>query len=200
MEKVAIYGGSFDPPHNGHKLLAQSLAKSCGADKVIIIPAAMSPFKNQTGASPQDRFNMCKLLFEEPLFEVSDIEINRGGKSYTIDTVKAVKSRYPEAELFLFMGDDMLLSFNKWYKYDEIAQLCTIVAGCRTENLEKLQALEDFKNKAELEKGVIICNSVPVEISSTQIRNSIKQGCTAAELSITPEVYDYIKSRGLYRE
>ena len=81
MEKIAIYGGSFDPPHKGHKLLACNLAEICGADKVIIIPTALSPFKESSGATAQERYEMCRMAFNEPLFEVSDIEINRGGKT-----------------------------------------------------------------------------------------------------------------------
>ena len=109
MKKIAIYGGSFDPPHKGHKLLAENLASVCGAEKVIIIPTALSPFKNSSSATAEDRLNMCKLFFKEDLFQISDVEIKRGGKSYTVDTLTQIKEENPEAELFLFMGDDMLL-------------------------------------------------------------------------------------------
>lgn len=197
MDKIAIYGGSFDPPHNGHKLLAQNLAAECGADKVIIIPAAVSPFKERTGASAEDRLNMCRLLFSEPLFEVEDIEINRGGKSYTVDTVAEIKRKYPDSQLFLFMGDDMFLSFNRWYKYKEIAEMCTIVAACRTEKLEKLNELKAFSEELELKNGSIICGSVPLEISSTVIRSNLKKGIGE---NLADDVYEYIKARGLYSE
>ena len=96
MKKIAIYGGSFDPPHKGHKLLAENLASVCGAEKVIIIPTALSPFKNSSSATAEDRLNMCKLFFKEDLFSISDIEIKRGGKSYTVDTVSELKKLYPE--------------------------------------------------------------------------------------------------------
>ncbi len=134
MEKIAIYGGSFDPPHIGHKLLAENLSRFCGADKVIVIPTALSPFKNSGCASAEHRLRMCEILFAEPIFSVSDIEIKRGGKSYTIDTLNEIKKMYPDCRLYLFMGDDMLLSFNRWYKYNEILKLCTIVAACRHHN------------------------------------------------------------------
>jgi cytidyltransferase-like protein len=75
MKKIAIYGGSFDPPHKGHKALAFNLAQKCGAEKVVVMPTAMSPFKNKSGASTDDRLNMCRLNFCDDLFEVSDIEI-----------------------------------------------------------------------------------------------------------------------------
>lgn len=198
MKKIAIYGGSFDPPHKGHKLLACNLAEICGADKVIIIPTALSPFKESSGATAQERYEMCRFAFSEPLFEVSDIEINRGGKSYTVDTLEAVKKLYPEASLYLFMGDDMFLSFNKWYKYQEILSLCVPVAACRTENLEKLETMKAFaKEVLNLsDDGAIICESVPIETSSSEIRESLKNGLNSNALD--EDVYRYIKTRGLY--
>ena len=197
MKKIAIYGGSFDPPHEGHKLLALNLAKSCGADKVIIMPTAMSPFKSTSGATAAQRYEMCKLAFKEPLFEVSDIEINRGGKSYTVDTVNSVKELYPHSELYLFMGDDMFLSFNKWYKYEEIAKKCVIVAACRTERLEELQNMKAFaRDVLRFGEGkVIFCESVPVEISSTTILENVKNNCFEY---IGSDVAEYIKAKGLY--
>ena len=197
MKKIAIYGGSFDPPHKGHKLLAENLAKICGAEKVIIIPTALSPFKNSSSATAEDRLNMCRLFFEEDLFQISDIEIKRGGKSYTVDTLTQIKEEKPDAELFLFMGDDMLLSFDKWYCYQEILRLATIVCACRTENLEELQNMKSFvKNVLNAEDSVIICESVPFEISSTEIRSSLKDGVNKG---LSEEIYNYIAAKGLYQ-
>ncbi len=197
MRKIAIYGGSFDPPHEGHKLLAENLARICGAQKVLIIPTAMSPFKNTSGATSADRYEMCKLAFDDSLFEVSDIEINRGGKSYTVDTVNAVKELYPEDDLYLFMGDDMFLSFDKWYKHEEIARMCTLVAACRTRELSELENMKSFaRDVLKLgDDGVIFCESVPVEISSTIIRENVKNNCFEY---IDSDVAEYIKAKGLY--
>ena len=197
MKKIAIYGGSFDPPHKGHKLLAENLASVCGAEKVIIIPTALSPFKNSSSATAEDRLDMCKLFFKEDLFQISDIEIKRGGKSYTVDTLTQIKKENPDAELFLFMGDDMLLSFDKWYCYQEILRLATIVCACRTENLEELQNMKSFvKNVLKAEERVIICESVPFEISSTEIRASLKDGVNKG---LSEEIYNYIAAKGLYQ-
>ncbi|MBQ7116245.1 MAG: nicotinate (nicotinamide) nucleotide adenylyltransferase [Clostridia bacterium] len=197
MKKIAIYGGSFDPPHKGHKLLAENLAGVCGADRVIIIPTALSPFKSSSSATAEDRLTMCKLFFKEALFSISDIEIRRGGKSYTVDTLTQIKEENPDAELFLFMGDDMLLSFDKWYRHQEILRLATIVCACRTENLEKLQNMRDFvKNVLKAEDRVIVCESVPFEISSTEIRASLKEGINKG---LSEDVYSYIVAKGLYQ-
>ena len=197
MKKIAIYGGSFDPPHKGHKLLAENLAKICDAQKVIIIPTALSPFKNSSSATAEDRLTMCRLFFKEDLFSVSDIEIQRGGKSYTVDTMRKIKEENPDSELFLFMGDDMLLSFDRWYKYEEILELATIVCACRTENLQELRNMKEFvKNVLDAEDRVLICESVPFEISSTEIRSSVKAG---ESKGLSEEIYNYILSRGLYQ-
>ena len=140
---------------------------------------------------------MCKLFFKEGLFSISDIEIKRGGKSYTVDTLSQIKEENSDAELFLFMGDDMLLSFDKWYKHEEILKLATIVCACRTENLEKLDNMKEFvKNVLKAEDRVIICESVPFEISSTEIRSSLKTG---ENIGLSEDVYGYISSRGLYQ-
>ena len=197
MKKIAIYGGSFDPPHKGHKLLAENLASVCGAEKVIIIPTALSPFKNSSSATAEDRLNMCELFFKESMFQVSDIEIKRGGKSYTVDTLAQIKEENPDSELFLFMGDDMLLSFDKWYCHDEILRLATIVCACRTENLQELNNMKEFvKNVLKAEDRVIICESMPFEISSTEIRSSLKAG---KNTGLSEEVYSYIAAKGLYQ-
>ena len=140
---------------------------------------------------------MCRLFFKEEMFHISDIEIKRGGKSYTVDTLTHIKAENPDAELFLFMGDDMLLSFDKWYCYQEILKLATIVCACRTENLEKLDSMKDFvKNVLQAEDRVIICESVPFEISSTEIRSSLKDGINKG---LSENVYNYIAAKGLYQ-
>lgn len=196
MKKIAIYGGSFDPPHKGHRLLAENLAAFCGAHKVLVIPTAMSPFKSSSGATAQDRLEMCKIAFAGELFEVCDIEIERGGKSYTIDTVKQVQELYPDSELFLFVGDDMLLSFARWYKYEELLQLCTIVAACRTLDANKLVEMQAYAKKLpQGEQRVMLCACKPFEISSTKIRAGLKIG---EAFGIDEGVYAYISSRGLY--
>lgn len=196
MKKIAIYGGSFDPPHKGHRLLAENLATFCGVDKVLVIPTAMSPFKNSSGATPQDRLEMCKIAFSGRLFEINDIEIKRGGKSYTIDTVKQVKELYPDSELYLFMGDDMLLSFEHWYKYEELLELCTLVAACRSHDTEMLGQMQEYARSLPCGgEKVMLCPYEPFEVSSTQIRAGLKTG---ERFGVDESVYSYIASRGLY--
>ena len=196
--KIGIYGGSFDPPHKGHRLLAENLAEYCGADKVLIIPTAVSPFKSSVSASSEERLEMCRLNFDSSLYTVLDIEISRGGKSYTIDTVRQIKEMYPDDELYLFMGEDMLLFFDRWYRYKDILSLCTIVCGCRTRDRARLDEMRAFAEKSlsEYNENVLICNAQPFEVSSTDIRTSVDK----AEELLQKDVYRFIKSRGLYDE
>ncbi len=198
MEKIGIYGGSFDPPHKGHLLLAENLREKCGADKVLIIPAASSPFKNGTSASDEDRIKMCQLTFTQSYFEVSNLEIKRGGKSYTVDTLKQIKEIYPDSELYLFMGEDMLLSFHKWYKYEEILTLCKVAAACRLRNENSFLKMKKAVDTIHInsKENILIFGCKPIEISSTEIRESLKLG---ENLNITDDVLRFIKSKGLYK-
>ena len=196
MRKIAVYGGSFDPPHKGHQLLAENLAKKCEAEKVIVIPTALSPFKSTSSATAEERLEMCRAAFDSPLFEVSDLEISRGGKSYTIDTLTELKEKYPDAQLFLFMGDDMLLSFNKWYRYNDILKIAKLVCACRTRELDELENMRVFSREALGldENNILVCESVPVEISSSEIRSDIDKN----KNYLDNNVFEFIKSRGLY--
>ena len=199
MGNIAIYGGSFDPPHKGHALLAENLAKECNADKVIIIPAYSSPFKDGTVATGTDRLAMCRHTFTSPLFEISSIEINREGKSYTVDTLKDIKKYYPDDELFLFMGDDMFLSLANWYKYKELLSLCTIVTAARTEDLRYLSEMKTYAiTKLGLHEGeYIISKEKPLEVSSTLLRTMLKNRLDTSKY-LTYDTISYIKKRGLY--
>ena len=199
MGNIAIYGGSFDPPHKGHLLLAKNLAKECNADKVLIIPAYSSPFKDGTVAEGTDRLAMCKHTFTDPIFEISAIELNREGKSYTVDTIKDLKKYYPNDNLFLFMGDDMFLSLANWYKYKELLSLCTIVTAARTEDMKHLAEMKTYAiTKLKLHEGdYIISKEKPLEVSSTLLRTMLKNRMDTSKY-LTYDTISYIKKRGLY--
>lgn len=200
LSRIAIYGGSFDPPHNGHKRLCENLFEAANVEKAIIIPAHSSPFKNGCEASDRDRLFMCRRAFFEKNFEISDFELNRGGKSYTFDTVFAFKNAHPNDEIFLFMGDDMFLSLDRWYKSKELLTLCTPVAACRTADRRFFSDMRDFaENTLRLScDRYILSYSEPFEISSTKIRELIKENKDVKEF-LSPEVYEYIKERNIYK-
>lgn len=196
-KRIGIFGGSFDPVHLGHKRLGDFAVNALKLDKLLIIPAACSPFKTGTVSLAEHRMNMCRLQFCEDKFEVSDIEISRGGKSYTVDTVNAVKELYPDSTLFLIIGSDQLMQFHKWYCFDEIMKNAVICAVARAEkddisNMEKY-ADENLRQHGECK----ILEFTPLEISSTEIRQLIKNG-ENTDFVLNREVSQYAKREGLY--
>lgn len=196
---IGIFGGSFDPVHNGHKRLAVFMCERLSLRKMLIIPAAVSPFKSSSGADALQRMKMCSLQFPEEIFTVSDIEIKRGGKSYTVDTVNSIRELYPDERLYLIIGSDQLLSFDRWYRFSEIMEKAVICAVSR-EGSVPVEQLEAFADSRLRQYGeVLIFDFEPFEISSTEIRRIIKDG-KGAEDYISAEVEDFIRREGLYGE
>ncbi len=201
MQKIGIFGGTFNPPHSGHLRLAEAFAKEMDFDKILVIPTFVPPHKKSSQlASCEDRLNMCRLAFTNPIFEINDIEINRGGKSYTYDTLLQLKEQYKDAEFSLIIGSDMFLSFHEWHRAEDIFKMCNICATVR-EDSEKLSDLHKyakshFPKQAEKLKLVLI-DFDPIEVSSTQLRQMLNDGLDISEL-VPKEVVKYIEDRGLY--
>lgn len=195
--RVGMYGGSFNPPHNGHLYLAKEVSKRLNLDKLVIIPSNISPQKDNNGnIDPSHRINMCKDVFCDEIFEVSDCEIARGGKSYTFDTLNYLRSCYPDSELFLLMGSDMLLSFHKWYRYKDILGMSTICAISREDN-ENAVVLKEYSETVLADGNVTIIDIEPFEVSSSEIRTRISGGKNCDGL-IDIRTEKYIKENGLY--
>lgn len=196
-ERIGIFGGSFDPVHLGHKRLADFAVNALKLDRLLIIPTACSPFKTRTFSPDEHRMNMCRLQFCEDKFEVSDIEIMRGGKSYTVDTVNAVKELYPDSTLFLIIGSDQLRQFHKWYCFDKIMEKAVICAVARAEK-DDISAMEKYSDENLRQHGECkILEFTPLEISSTDIRQLIKNG-ENTDCVLSREVSQYAKREGLY--
>lgn len=143
---------------------------------------------------------MCRRAADESDFiEVSDIEIKRGGKSYTVDTLRALKKENPENEYFFLMGSDMFFTFHQWKEYEEIFSLCTICVASR-ENGSDTEDLREYAEKTfgEKWKKVKISPLPPMELSSTFVRQAVKGGKSLSEL-VPESVERYIEERGLYR-
>ena len=199
--RIGIYGGSFNPVHLGHKHLADTMCEKLKLDKCIIMPAFVSPFKTdkKSSVTAQDRFRMCELAFSEEKYEVSALEIAKGETSYTVNTVTALKAQYPDDELFLIIGSDMLLSFNRWYRWQDILKLCTLCAVSRCDE-DPLQALEDFaESHLRSEGNVCILPFAPLVVSSTLLREKLKNGEDTSAFLHT-DVKEYIKEHKLYTE
>lgn len=194
MSRLGIFGGTFNPPHIGHTRLAEHFANEISLDRLLVIPTAQPPHKASPDlASGDDRMNMCTLAFPDAL--ISTIELARGGKSYTFDTLTEVRAQYPGDELFFIVGSDMLLSFDKWYKHEEILDMVTLCAADRQEDslLKKHGVPKFFEGKR-----LIVSSLAPFEVSSTQIRELIRKGESTDGL-LDPAVRAYIDNRGLYR-
>ena len=175
--KIAVYGGSFNPPHLGHTEAARTVAEALRPDKFLIIPDNLPPHKEMEEDSPmpEQRMGLCKLAFAGiPGAEISDMEINREGKSYTADTVDRLRELYPEDGLYLVMGTDMLLSFEQWYRFRYLLEQCTLAVLARAE--EDGDAIRAHAGYMEREYGakIVILPHEPLEMSSSDIRERLK--------------------------
>jgi nicotinate-nucleotide adenylyltransferase len=183
--RIGIYGGTFNPVHHGHLILARQALEEFKLDRLVFVPAAESPFKIQNHSAPAgDRLAMLRLAIAgEDGFSVDPLEIERGGISYSIDTVKMFRNRDPGAELFFLVGEDNADRLTEWHRFEELKKLVYFVVLSRS---------EDFESP---EYPVV---QRRIEISSTEIRNRV-----ANQESITylvPEsVKHYIEQHQLYQ-
>lgn len=191
--KIAILGGTFDPPHLGHLILADTVITNRNYDKVIFIPAKIPPHKNISGkASNEDRLNMLKLSIEDDeRFLLDEYELNNDGVSYTINTLNYLYNNYNiEGKIGLIIGADLVRDFDKWREPDKIAEISDITVVNR----------EDDKNlyKEHIDKYNIKVIMAPrIDISSSLIRNRIKEN-KGFRYFVTNKVYEYIKEKKLY--
>ena len=191
--KICIFGGTFNPPHLGHVRLVNEAADRIGADKVMIIPSCIPPHKMAGKlASGEERMEMCRLAFKGECFEISSIELDRGDKSYTVETLRELKKIYPDGELYFIIGSDMLETFTRWYRWEEILSLATICAASREDGFRAdLSAYTP-----EQRERIIFLDIEPLEVSSTQIRVEIAKNGTSK--FIDSDVLGYIRENGLY--
>ncbi len=198
--RVGIYGGTFSPPHNGHINAARAFVREAGLDKLYIIPTYLPPHKEyKEEATADERLSMCRLAFSDiPNTLVSDMEIKRGGKSYTYMTLEELKEE--NTELYLLCGTDMILTFDAWRNFERIFSLATVCYIHREADAEREKEVEKKVSEYRNSYGakIIRINDDVLDISSTEIRNLISEGKTAAEY-LSPKVLNFIEERGLYR-
>lgn len=199
--RIGIFGGTFNPPHLGHKHLAQQIKKKAGLDKIIIIPAGIPPHKvSKDLADGEHRVKMCELIFSEEFYEISDIELKRQGKSYTVDTVAELKRLYPEDELFLIIGTDMLMSFDSWYRYEDILADVTLCVSVRDDEVKTADLCDYAKNVLRLDAErdeITIADVEPCICSSTDVRRLFSLGLDATKLTCV-DVCNYARLNLLY--
>ena len=202
--KLGIYGGTFAPVHNGHINAALEFKRQFKLDRLLIIPTYIPPHKAlPLGDSPKDRLNMLHLAFDDETYrklgiEISDYELNKGGKSYTVDTLKHFDSE--TADLYMLCGTDMLLTIDSWKDPISIAQLATLVFVRREQpdssiNKKIEDKIEYLKTAMNFRIQELVMS--PIEISSSYIRANITSDLTGL---IPEKVEQYIKTHNLYRE
>ena len=200
--KIGVYGGTFNPIHLGHMEAARFAVEYFGLEKLYLIPAGIPPHKQlgPDAPSPEQRMEMARLAAEDigPAVHVSDVELRRKGRSYTLDTLRELKKHHPEDQLYLLMGTDMFLSFQNWREPEELAKLCTLCAFGRSEaDTEELFAIQrEHLSKTFGAECVTLTLPHITDISSTQLRDRLRQG--EGREFLAPAVYGYILRKGLY--
>ena len=195
MKKRGIMGGTFDPIHVGHLMIAEAVWDEFKLDKVIFIPSANPPHKHSVMTSAKHRFNMTLLATcSNPHFEVSSIEMERSGPSYTIDTIKALKTIYGEdTDFYFIIGADCINDLPTWHKIDELLASCKFIATKRPSYTLDLTTIQQhFKNF-----NITLLETPELEISSTDIRQRIKKGYSIQYIT-TEQVQQYIRKEELY--
>ena len=198
--RVGIYGGTFAPIHNGHVRAAKAFMEQMKLDYLFIIPTYLPPHKQiDSSDDPLYRLKMCELAFENvDGVVISDCEIARGGKSFTYDTLKELQR--PDTRLFLLCGTDMVLTFDRWYRFEDIIKMCYPVY-VRRENDSLMTNRVVAKISEYYEKyGVMFRKIVtePLELSSTDIRKAVREGRDISGL-VPHRVADFIRENGLYK-
>ncbi|MGD2278609.1 MAG: nicotinate-nucleotide adenylyltransferase [Candidatus Omnitrophota bacterium] len=188
--KIGMLGGTFDPIHIGHLVLAQECMKQFELDKCVFIPAYIPPLKGESKVTAEDRLEMVRLALEgDPRFEISTYEIEKEGVSYSIDTIKHFKEKYGEdAELYFLTGSDAAESMSMWKDIDEILDLTHFVIAARP----------GWGEKSPYEDKITRINIPGLDISSSGIREHIKKG-EPIDYFVPASVVRYIKEKGLYK-
>ncbi|MBR6386361.1 MAG: nicotinate (nicotinamide) nucleotide adenylyltransferase [Ruminococcus sp.] len=196
--KIGIYGGSFNPVHNGHMHLAETALKEFELDMIFFVPCRISPHRfDGDYVSGKDRLEMLRLACgDNPKFQVSGYELENERTSYSIYTVEYFKKKFPDDELYLLVGSDMLLYFEKWYRFEDILKNVTLAVVSRTDGdrdilLEKAEKLGEYGR-------ITIGKSAPLMVSSTEIRKKIakNENCSCY---LDKNVVQYIRMGNLYR-
>jgi len=200
--RIGIFGGSFDPVHQGHLLIAEQFAEDMKLDLVKFIPAKVSPFKlGYTPTSDKHRLEMLRLAVgSNPRFEVDALELNRGGVSYTIDTVNELRGVEPDAEYYMLIGADSLKDFKKWKSPEELLVSVSLVVARRggeaPPQWSELSGLASPEVIEGIQKRAL--DLPAMELSSTDIRRRVERGRSIRYL-VPSAVEVYIDSHGLYR-
>jgi nicotinate-nucleotide adenylyltransferase len=189
--RIGMLGGSFDPPHVGHLLVAVDAFEALALDKLFFIPAAIQPLKvGQAGASARDRVEMVRrLIGDDSRFGVDTIEADRDGVSYSVDTVRSYAERYPDAERFFLVGADVMSTFGAWREPDRIMRLAEVVVVTRGQDADAAPQWQSRFRQLATRR---------IDVSSTEIRARVRAGQSITGF-VPPAVAAYIAQAALYR-
>lgn len=199
-KKIGIMGGTFNPIHTGHLLLAQAAMEEAGLDRICFLPSGISYLKKEDDVlSAGHRLRMTELaISDNPHFTVSDMEVKRSGNTYTCDTLRQLHEEQPENSFYFILGADCLFSMENWYHPEEIFSSCTILAAMR-ENLQ----LSDLEEKADwlrkrFKAEISLLHLPRIDISSTDIRERVKNG-KSIRYMVPEAVREYILQNELFK-
>ncbi|MDD5764895.1 MAG: nicotinate-nucleotide adenylyltransferase [Candidatus Marinimicrobia bacterium] len=191
---LCVFGGTFDPPHNGHLRIADAVQKEFAFDHILFVPAFIPPHKtHQTCSASEHRLAMLKLAIAgSPHFKISDIEIKRQGVSFTVDTLREIQAKWKitKSETFLLIGGDSLTEFTTWHEPENILNLANVIVACRP-------GFDTDSVSPEILSQVRFAKTPLLDISSNELRKRIRNGQTVEE-SIPSKVLDYIRDKNLY--
>ncbi len=201
MSRIGIMGGTFNPIHQGHLMLAQKAYEQFELDKVLVIPNKLPAYKDRDELlDSKQRSRMVQLAIADyPYMEFSDLELTRSGPTYTIDTLQSLKQEYPEDDFYFILGGDSLSDLHKWRAYKEILTLAVIL--CARRNDADVPELEQIKLRLEAEVAeaqIYIMDTPMMNISSTEIREQLQSGEKAPK-GIPEAVLAFIQEYDLYR-
>ncbi len=199
--RIGIFGGTFDPPHVGHLLLAERAIVQLGLDRVLFVPAGTPPHKRVRRLSPAaHRLAMTRrAIAGNERFQVSTLELRRRGASYTVDTLRALGKRIPKARLFLLIGEDSLREFETWREPDAIRSLATLVVARRSRSKDEARAERAHPRvtRGNRLSAVVWLAGEPLDLSSSRIREEARHGCSIRYL-VPDRVAEYVSRHRLY--
>jgi nicotinate-nucleotide adenylyltransferase len=195
VSRIGILGGTFDPIHLGHLAAAQAAMECAHLDRVVFIPSAQPPHRGPARATATDRLAMSRLAIDgDPRYEVSDVEIKRGGPSYTVDTLEELHRSFPNDQLFLILGWDAARLFRTWHEPDRVGSLASIVIVDRGQSQPALSELQAIGLAPE---RLSLCHVRTPEISGSELRRAIEAGESVAG-KVPPAVERYIAAHHIY--
>lgn len=201
MSRIGILGGTFNPIHVGHLLLAEWARSEAGLEEIWFIPTGNSYMKEGREILPgEERLHMVELALQDnPCFKCLDMEIKRGGRSYSCETLTQLKGEHPENEFFFIVGADCLFTIENWKFPEKIFESCTLAAAVRDDSLWNELVIKSKELEKRFHTDIILLPFLRLSVSSTEIRERIREGKSVRYL-VPDRTLKYIEEKGYYRE